>query len=80
MRILKGVVILGGVAGATLLLSARPVHAKPEYTRRTKKECTFCHPKDGFTLNDAGKYYRDHGHSLEGYDPKPASSHPSGGT
>ena len=50
-----------------------PAAAKPDYTRRTNKPCTFCHPGPGWALNDAGKYYRDHNYSLKGYEPKPAS-------
>jgi len=63
-----------GIVGvlALVLGDARPGVAKPEYTRRTKKECVFCHPKGGYTLNDAGQYYRDHHYSLEGYKPKPS--------
>lgn len=53
-----------------LLSLAKPSAAKPEYTRKTKKECGFCHPSGGYTLNDAGKYYREHHYSLEGYKPK----------
>jgi hypothetical protein len=41
--------------------------AKPDYARRTKKDCAFCHPPNSWNLNDAGKYYRDHKYSLEGY-------------
>ena len=41
--------------------------AKPEYSRRTKKDCAFCHPPDSWKLNDAGKYYREHKYSLDGY-------------
>lgn len=43
--------------------------AKPEYSRKTKKECGFCHPPDSWNLNAAGKYYREHHYSLEGYKP-----------
>jgi len=66
--------LAAGGAFVVLLLvcDARPGVAKPEYTRRTKKECVFCHPKGGYTLNDAGRYYRDHHYSLEGYKPKPS--------
>jgi len=43
-------------------------NAKPEYTKKEGKACTFCHTKSGSKeLNDAGKYYKDHNHSLEGY-------------
>jgi hypothetical protein len=57
---------------AAMVAAARPGAAKPEYTRRTQKECAFCHPPGGYTLNDAGKYYRDH-RTLEGYKPKPTN-------
>jgi hypothetical protein len=38
------------------------------YSKKEKKGCTFCHVKAGSKdLNDAGKYYKEHNHSLEGY-------------
>ena len=41
---------------------------KPEFSKKEGKACTFCHPPGKFKeLNDAGKYYKDHNHSLEGY-------------
>ncbi len=43
--------------------------SKPEYSRKTKKECSFCHPADSWKLNDAGTYYREHHYSLDGYKP-----------
>jgi hypothetical protein len=63
-------------AGAALLLAtfftgARSVSAKPEYTRKTSKDCAFCHQPPGYNLNEAGKYYVDHSHSLKGYTPPP---------
>ena len=45
-------------------------YAKPEFTKSTKKACVFCHvdskakPKE---LTDAGKYYKEHKNSLDGY-------------
>ena len=54
---------------ATLFIGARRVSAKPEYTRKTSKDCAFCHQPPGYNLNDAGKYYLDHRHSLKGYTP-----------
>jgi hypothetical protein len=43
-------------------------NAKPEYTKKEGKACTYCHTKAGSKdLNDAGKYYKEHNHSLEGY-------------
>ena len=66
-----------GVASlAWLLVDARPGVARPEYTRRTKKECLYCHPPDSFRLTDAGKYYQEH-RTLDGYVPpkeKPKAS------
>jgi hypothetical protein len=41
---------------------------KAEYSKKEGKACTFCHPAGKFKeLTDAGKYYKDHNHSLEGY-------------
>lgn len=67
MRLLKFsipalVLILG------LTFSTATSFAKVEYSKKEKKGCTFCHVKAGSKdLNDAGKYYKDHSHSLEGY-------------
>jgi hypothetical protein len=63
--------LVSGAVVAAELVAARPSAAKPEYTRRTKKECSFCHPPGGYTLNEAGKYYRDH-RTLDGYKEKPS--------
>jgi hypothetical protein len=41
---------------------------KAEYAKKEGKACSFCHPPGKFKeLTDAGKYYKDHNHSLEGY-------------
>jgi hypothetical protein len=53
-----------------LLLAPQDTPAKPDYTRRTRKDCEFCHPPNSRLLNDAGKYYQEHRNSLEGYKPK----------
>ena len=65
-----------------LLLSVKISPAKPEYTRRTHKDCEFCHPPDSRKLTPAGEYFRDHGDSLKGYQPpeqdkKKATAKPS---
>jgi len=58
------VLFLGIVANSTFS------SAKPEYTKKEKKGCTFCHVSaKSKELNDAGKYYKEHDHSLEGYKP-----------
>jgi len=59
-------VLLAGV-----LVSSTLSYAKPEYTKKEKKGCTYCHvTAKSKELNDAGKYYKEHDHSLEGYQPK----------
>ena len=59
------VLLLGAVVSSSLS------YGKPEYTKKEKKACTYCHVKaSSKELNDAGKYYKDHDHSLEGYQPK----------
>jgi len=60
---------------AIAILTAIPAFAKPEYTRKTTKGCAFCHVPPGYNLNEAGKYYADHGNSLKGYKPKAKASH-----
>ena len=59
-----GILILG------MILFAANTPAKPDYTRRTSKDCEFCHPPNSRSLNDAGKYYQEHKNSLAGYKPK----------
>jgi cytochrome c553 len=64
MRLLK-VLFAVAVLSASLLSIAT---AKPEYAKKEGKACTFCHVKTGSKeLNDAGKYYKEHDHSLKGY-------------
>ena len=33
------------------------------------KNSNYCHPANNFHLNEAGKYYKEHGKSLKGYVP-----------
>ena len=64
MRILKVLIAISISCGFLLTLAT----AKPEYAKKESKPCTFCHVKMGSKeLNDAGKYYKDHNHSLVGY-------------
>jgi len=64
MRLLKALIALSIFCGCLLTLAT----AKPEYAKKEGKSCTFCHVKMGSKeLNDAGKYYKEHKHSLEGY-------------
>lgn len=61
------------ILASGLLLSTVSSYAKPEFTKQTKKACTFCHvdaktkPKE---LKPAGKYFKEHNNSLEGYEAK----------
>ena len=42
--------------------------SRAEYSKKEGKACTFCHPAGKFKeLTDAGKYYKEHNRSLEGY-------------
>lgn len=46
---------------------------KAEYAKKEAKACTVCHPAGKFKeLTEAGQYYKDHNHSLEGYKASPA--------
>ena len=44
---------------------------KTEYTKKEGKGCTYCHTAAGKPdLNDVGKCYAEHNHSLEGCGSK----------
>jgi len=58
------------IALAGFLLPSLTVQAKPDYSKKEKKSCTFCHVTQGKKeLNPAGEYYKEK-HTLEGYTPK----------
>jgi len=61
---------------AFFLLLPASLAANPEYSRRTGKECNFCHPAGTFKLNDAGRYFKAH-RSLKGFDAPPAPAKPA---
>jgi len=62
------VILAGG-----FLVSTTVSYGKPEYVKTTKKACVFCHvdakakPKE---LTEAGKYFKEHNNSLEGFTEK----------
>jgi hypothetical protein len=65
---LPAAILTGG-----FLVCSIATYGKPEYTKETKKACSFCHtvavPKDADSaksLTDAGKYFQEH-KSLDGY-------------
>jgi hypothetical protein len=64
MKTIRALLVIAAACGALLPLAT----AKPEYAKKEGKNCVFCHVKMGSKeLNDAGKYYKEHNHSLEGY-------------
>jgi hypothetical protein len=69
MRIYKIAVPVAILMGGLFLCTSLSF-GKAEYTKKEKKGCTFCHVSAGSKdLNEAGKYYKEHNHSLEGYTP-----------
>jgi hypothetical protein len=64
MRLIQTFLLVALAVVATVSFSS----GKAEYAKKESKACTFCHPPGKFKeLTDAGKYYKDHDHSLEGY-------------
>jgi len=66
MRLLKSVL---GTVGALVLLAAGS-QAKPEYAKREKRACAYCHinPAGGGARNMRGAYYETHEHSFKGFN------------
>lgn len=81
MRALK-LVLPAAVLTAGFLVCTTASYGTPDYSKKEKKGCAFCHAKiepgtvNGKNeamvknLNDAGKYYKEHSHSLDGFAPK----------
>jgi cytochrome c553 len=75
MRALK-LVVPAALLAAGFLVCTTASYGTPEFAKKEKKACTFCHGKvEGKenmpkNLTDAGKYYQSHNHSLDGYQPK----------
>ena len=64
MKVLRLLLVVSVLSGSLLTIAT----AKPEYAKKEGKNCVYCHVKMGSKeLNDAGKYYKEHNHSLEGY-------------
>jgi len=64
---LPAAIVVGGI-----LFCATGSYGKQEYTKQTKKACTFCHvdaQKTPKNLKDAGKYFQEH-KNLDGYTEK----------
>jgi hypothetical protein len=63
--------VIGGaatllIAGVTVVLTAQPTLAKPEFTAQTKKPCGFCHqkPSGGGALTPGGEKFKANGFKL----------------
>jgi hypothetical protein len=76
MRLLK-LAVPSVILMAGFLVCTTASYGTPEYAKKEKKTCTFCHTKmvaDKVEMaknpTDAGKYYKDHNHSLDGYTGK----------
>jgi hypothetical protein len=66
--ILPAVIAMGG-----FLVSTTTSYGKAEYVKKTKKGCTYCHvdaKKTPKNLTEAGKYFKEHNDSLDGYQGK----------
>jgi hypothetical protein len=67
MKLVRFLAILGIVA---LLLSPL-ARGTPEYRKKEDKPCEYCHTAFGKPdLNEVGKCYKDHNHSLKDCAPK----------
>lgn len=75
MKILKLVMVVVVFVALAIGTFTRHTTAKPEFSKKEKKACTYCHtsknPKDysDKDLTDAGKYYKEK-KTLEGYVQK----------
>ena len=66
-KVIRALAILGGV---TLLFAPFAI-STPEYSKKEEKSCLYCHTAMGKPdLNDAGRYYKDHDHSLRGWEDR----------
>ena len=66
-KVLRALAIIIGVT----VLVAPFARSTPEYSKKEEKQCTFCHTAMGKPdLNEAGKYYKEHDHSLKGFVEK----------
>ncbi len=76
MRILK-LALPSAILMAGFLVCTTASYGTMDYAKKEKKACTFCHTKmvtDKAEMaknqTEAGKYYKDHNHSLDGYTGK----------
>ncbi len=62
------------LTGALLIIGAKPAPANPDWTKKERKQCVYCHVGawDSHKYTEAGQYYKDHEYSFKGYVPKTA--------
>jgi hypothetical protein len=68
--VVPATILLGG-----FLVSSTLSFGKPEYVKTTKKACKYCHvdsttKEKAKELTEAGKYFKEHNNSLNGYVEK----------
>ena len=64
MRALK-VTLPAAILAAGFLICTTASYGKPEYAKKEKQGCIYCHVKVGAKdLNDTGKCYQTNDHSL----------------
>jgi hypothetical protein len=58
-------------AGLGLFSRPQPSLASPDFTKRTGKQCTYCHVGswDSGKFTEAGQYFKEH-RTFKGYVPK----------
>lgn len=76
MRVLK-LALPAAILATGILVCTTASYGTPDYAKKEKKSCTFCHTKisaDKAVMaknqTAAGTYYKDHNHSLDGYTGK----------
>ena len=69
-KILQSAIPVAVLTAGLLWAVVTPSYAKPEYAKTEGKACIYCHVAAGKPgLNEGGKYYAAHNHSLKGYTP-----------
>ena len=59
------IALFAALVSGGLLVSTSVSFGKAEYTKKEGKGCTYCHTQTGKKdLNDVGKCYAEHDHSL----------------
>jgi hypothetical protein len=60
------------MAGILVIISPKPAAAKPDWTKKERKQCVYCHVGswDSGKYTEPGQYYKTHEYSFRGYVPK----------